>query len=678
MGLKALIKRELNKRVDREYDLKLSNKRISYDSWIRELEGGLEQVDMSISPESAHNAGNASSYVTHYDGTTISIMPYNAVTKTFSFQNIIEDIIIFVNGELTARAVPLIVRAFRENPDCMVIYGDEDIAELAKEESTDYGKSVHGTRNNPYFKPAWSPNTFLDRFYFCNICAVRRVAFREINTENGLSGAELIYHTLLRYIYEQSERVNSAVLHIDEILVHASGYECAVIKDDRAGYISRGLKDGHYKKGFSLDNKAKLSVIIPSKDNSRLIDKCLTSFYDACPGTIEPEIIVVDNGSRLDEKDCYEALAGKYKFRYEYRPMEFNFPRMCNIGASLATGDYILFLNDDVTFTEPYTLENMLEQVSYTFVGAVGAKLLYPGSEKIQHAGVINNRIGPVHKLQFADDAIDYYFGFSHGVSNVLAVTGACLMIRSELYESAGGMSENLRVAFNDVDLCLKLFERGYHNVVCNNISLEHAESVSRGKDIDRESLKRLQRERSILYFEHPVFAANDPYYSKYLVSDCLDTRIVPAFEFEYKRAVEIPESVKLIDLNLVRNEDCIFLNIEWAGGLSDYLFDETKTELYVQGISFVTGSDNACYKRSLILKNRESGEAFAIPYEGALRNDVALNCPDQVNVDLSGFAIEFDKNFVPEGTYDVGILMEHKYAAERLCRFSERELVVK
>ena len=97
-----------------------------------------------------------------------------------------------------------------------------------------------------------------------------------------------------------------------------------------------------------------------------------------------------------------------------------------------------------------------------------------------------------------------------------------------------------------------------------------------------------------------------------------------------------------------------------------------------MQGIAFVTGSDNACYKKSLLLRNRESGEAFASPWEGCLRNDVALNCPDQINVDLSGFAVIPDRSLLPEGTYDIGVLMEHRFAAERLSRFSERELVVK
>ncbi|MCQ2519016.1 MAG: glycosyltransferase [Lachnospiraceae bacterium] len=661
----------------------MERKSLSFDSWIRVVEEGLERFDMSYDPEKLEqlkyrkNNGDAS-YTTHYEGMTVSIVPYNNVGENFVIKNIIEDIIVFVNGNLTDRAVPLIVKHFKSNPNCSIIYGDEDIATINEDAKGYYGQSVYGSRVNPYFKPDWSPNAFLSHFYFCNMVAIRRTAFRDIELSTGLTGAASIYHTLLRYLYEEPQRIYFAVKHIDEILVHATDYECNDITDEAAFKLSKKLKSKGYAEEFSITNKTSLSVIIPSKDNPQMLEKCISSLYDACPGYIVPEIIVVDNGSMEANKLIIEKLSDKLHFRYEYHPMEFNFARMCNIGANVSRGEFILFLNDDVSFVEPYTLEEMVKQASYDFTGAVGAKLLYPNSKKIQHAGVINNRIGPVHKLQFADDAINHYFGFNRYIQNVLAVTGACILMQKKLYVSVGGMNENLRVAFNDVDLCMKIAEAGYFNVCCNNICLEHAESVSRGKDTDPDALKRLLDEKKKLYEGHPAYKGTDPFYSKYLVADCLDTRIVPANEYEYVTNVENVTEPKLISLKKAKEDDCVFLNIEEAAEFSQYSWDDDEEGYYIQGFSFVTGSNNACYKRQILLKPDESDKCYAFEYEGCLRNDVALNCPDQSNVDLSGFSLYINKELLPEGTYRVGILQTHLWANQKLYRFSNRDLLIK
>ena len=676
MSLKDLIKEKLTKKADMAYELRVNEADASFDSWIRVVENGLERFDMTVDPDMLAQRKATSSYVTHYDGMTVRIFPYAKVGGNFVIKNIIEDIIVFANGELTDRAIPLIVKCFKTNPECSIVYGDEDIAVLDEDESGKYGRTVYGTRNTPFFKPDWSPNAFLSHFYFCNICAIRRVSFREVEWSYGREGADGIYHTLLRYIYEDRGRVYKSVQHIDEILLHATDYANNEITDSNAKNLALRMKVENWNGGPSMERPTKIAVVIPSKDNSRLLGKCITSLYDACPGTISLDLCVVDNGSSTVEKDCVEALREKYGFKYEYHPMEFNFARMCNIGVEKTEGDYILFLNDDVSFTDPYTLEEMLDQASYSFTGAVGAKLLYPGSGKIQHAGVINNRIGPVHKLQFADDTKVYYHGFNKYIQNVLAVTGACLMVRRGIYDNLGGMSEGLKIAFNDVDLCFGLFETGYYNVCCNNISLEHAESVSRGKDTDKDSLIRLLNEKRTLYEEHPAFKGTDPFYSKYLISDCLDTRIVPAGEYEYKRCMEEAVSLSSMSLSKAREDACVFLNIEYADLMSGFSFDEEDEGYYIQGFAFVTGSDNACYKRFLILQGKDM--AYAIPYEGCLRKDVAENCKDQTNVELSGFSIRIPKEHIPAGTYRVGVLLSHRFAKEKLYSFSNRELVVK
>ena len=167
--------------------------------------------------------------------------------------------------------------------------------------------------------------------------------------------------------------------------------------------------------------------------------------------------------------------------------MEFNFSKMCNLGAKAATGEYVLFLNDDIEAIDDVWLDAMLSHAQKKHVGAVGAKLYYPDSNTIQHAGITNLRLGPVHKMQFLQDVRPYYDGRNIFDCNVIAVTGACLMVRKTVFEECGGFSEDLAVAFNDVELCFRLYEAGYYNVQCNSAVLYHHESLSRGNDESKE-----------------------------------------------------------------------------------------------------------------------------------------------------------------------------------------------
>lgn len=676
MDLKGYIRDKIEERADETYAAKLEEKRMSFDSWIRICEDGLERMDMTVDREKAISESSIS-YITHFEGTTIRILPFSAVTKNFQIKPYLEDIIVFANGELTDRAIPLIVKAFISNPSRSIVYGDEDLATIT-DEKDQYGRTVYGTRHDPYFKPDWSPNAFLSHFYFCNIVALRRVTFRETVWEEGLTGASAIYRMLLGYIYENELNLRKSVHHIDQILIHAENYDNNDLTDEKSREKALKLKVRSYGyEGYKMLNKTMVSVVIPSKDNPEMLERCISSLKDACPGAIVPQIIVVDNGSNDENKKIIGEMALKYDFRYEYRPMEFNFARMCNIGASFGTGEYLLLLNDDVYFTEAYTLETMLEQASYKFTGAVGAKLLYPDSSMIQHAGVINNRIGPVHKLQFADDEVNHYFGFNRYPQNVMAVTAACLLVRRDVFDKVEGLNEGFRVAFNDIDLCFKIYEEGYFNVCCNEIHLCHAESVSRGKDTSSESLKRLLKEKHLLYEEHPVFKVEDPFYNKYLTADVLDTRIVPACGNEYGRILEKAEKRKITNLSKAREDACVILNVEYAGLLSEYTYDaeSNPNSLYVQGFAFVTGSDNACYRRSLLLKREDC--CYELSFSGSIRNDVAANCPDQKNVEMSGYALEIPAGMIPAGVYTIGVMCTRVLGHEKIYVFSNRELVV-
>ncbi len=673
--VKELVKKSLVKSAGEKYQKELKSKTLSFDEWIREKESSLERFDMTIDLASAElsdkNASNMS-FTAKFGSTTISIIPYSKVNSDFKITNYIEDILVFVNGEVTDKAFPLLAKKFNDSPEVNIVYGDEDIADVDLKKEGKYGKSIEGSRREPFFKPDWSPNTFLDHFYFCNIVAIRRSAFREYNIATGLEGALAIYDSLLRYVFANETNLEKSVAHIDEILVHATDYENNYIKDERA--LEYASKMHVFEK-----SDAKISVLIPSKDNPDLLNIVLGSLKTNTEPNLIHEIIVIDNGSNESNQEKIKELSKQYDFKYIYKSMPFNFSKMVNLGAKEATGNIFLLLNDDLTFANNNAIAKMTDVTLLNFSGLVGIKLLYPDSDLIQHAGVINNRIGPVHKLQFQRDIENHYFGFNKSTVNVSAVTAACVMIRKEVFEKVKGLNEDLAVAFNDIDLSFKVMEEGFMNVVCNDVYAIHAESVTRGKDTDEKSIIRLNSEKDKLYAYHPAFKGYDPLYSKYLINDCLDVRICPASEYEYERAAEDVKSISRIKdgVSGFREEPCVQLSLEYVGEMNKFSYKEKDEGYYwLQGFSYVQGSDNACYKKYILLNC--GNETYKIKIKGAVRSDVSEFAKDQVNVGLSGFAVKIPKGLLKPGEYKVGFLFVNKFAREKLYNFSNKYLVVK
>ena len=431
-----------------------------------------------------------------------------------------------------------------------------------------------------------------------------------------------------------------------------------------------------------LKTQPALSVIIPSKDNPELLRSCIkalkaswrdVSAYKGDSGSMAEdnalpkgalfignergalEIIVVDNGSREENRRQIAKTADTEGFQYLYQPMEFDFAKMCNIGAEKANGELLLFLNDDVELLPASRLDKMAALAGRPGVGAVGIKLLYPDSTKIQHAGITNLPMGPVHKLQFLDDRECYYHGMNRGMRNVLAVTAACLMVRKEKFREAGGFDETLKVAFNDVALCFRLFESGYRNVcLCEEYAYHH-ESLTRGNDDSQDKLERLLKERDHLYRAFPKLVGKDPYYSKHLGRQGLDVCVRPAY-VTMKNQIQNAKAQKTDGLPNYREDACLTVRIE----------DERDGE--ITGYMVVLGDDNACYEKNLLLKN-ESGEIYKVTMELKFRPDLEENLPDQVDVALSGFWIRLDKDTLPGGRYRIGGCV--KRTVGRLCLIS-------
>ena len=269
---------------------------------------------------------------------------------------------------------------------------------------------------------------------------------------------------------------------------------------------------------YEVTGQPLVSIIIPSKDHPEVLRQCIDSIREFTRYS-HYEILVVDNGSSEENRrDIGEYLAAAGA-RYIYEKAEFNFSKMCNTGAACAHGEYLLFLNDDIEIFQPEWLERMLGQAQQPHTGAVGAKLFYPFTTTIQHTGVANLRTeGPVHSLMTCEDSVPYYLGWNWIDRDVIAVTGACLLLAADKFRQAGGFDEDLAVAYNDVKLCFALHRMGYYNVVRNDVVAYHHESLSRGTDQEDDSkLIRMYDERQAVYAVFPELRGKDPFLNENL-----------------------------------------------------------------------------------------------------------------------------------------------------------------
>ena len=440
-----------------------------------------------------------------------------------------------------------------------------------------------------------------------------------------------------------------------------------------------------------------VSIIIPSKDNPQLLKQCLHAVMKTVcahgeDAGISYEFILVDNGSSAENRRKIETLIsslpktpGFLGANYVYQPEPFNFSHMCNHGAEEARTDYLLFLNDDVEALTEGWLSEMLYFAEKPWTGAVGVKLLYPNCDLIQHCGIANIRIGPVHKLQHFSDSKEYYFGYNRGVHDMIGVTGACLLIRATVFREMGGFPEDMAVAFNDVELNYHLFESGYYNVCCNNVFLYHHESLSRGDDLkDLTKMARMERELTRLMEIHEDLDGVDPFLHRY-ISDNENMKVQVTLN-EIAPPNELPfTSPKCFQARgKIRRDAVVRAGVEYTGLVSRYLRigrdsrKSLKDGYLIQGYTFVIGDDNALYEKKLILERLRAQkaedpigkEAYELPVEEVYRPEIAEQIPDQKNVNFCGFRVRMRADALPEGDYRVGILMRNRVHRQKLYDF--------
>lgn len=648
MEVKKAVRQQLEKLFDIRYRRRRKRYIQDYGAWVKELEQAEKKEDLQeAAQEGAEQEGASRKRKSKKGDGEASQVPSEAV------------LLAFAGGCWSKDAQTRMDRFFAENPEILLAYGDEDIIEK---------KNVFST---PWLKPCWSPDSYLCRDYLGSAVAVRRSLFEQL-TETECQDEGLCHDRLVELAGGFAKGCRT-IAHVNGIFYHRLE-KWKLPEEGRSGKRILPQETGSRTMGADTARTADtlVSVVIPSKDNVSVLKQCLETLCRTVKEAVY-EIIVVDNGSSAQSREAVskeidrlnrEAACGERLQRavYLYKPMEFNFSCMCNLGAKEAKGSLLLFLNDDIEAVEAGWLEAMAEKALQPWAGAVGHKLLYPDSERIQHAGVTNIALGPTHKLQCLKDSVCHYDGRNRGIWNMIGVTGACLLLRREVFEEAGGFCEKLKVAFNDVDLCYTLYELGYHNIVINSGFLLHHESLSRGADETEEKVKRLMGERDLLYKRHPKLEGRDPYYHEWLNGSVLDTAVKPAYE-EGILFDDVREYDKAISMPKARVDECLLLRIESA--------DKER----VSGYAVVLGSDNACFKKQLLFRKTGKPEIiYSMDFTEQYRSDLEKNM-DQINVGLCGFSVSF-LNPLPAGEYRVGIMARDQISGAELINWSTRTVV--
>ena len=562
------------------------------------------------------------------------------------------EFIAFIDCDDTIEACALaeMIYYINDNPDTDFIYSDAD---QMSEDGCDF--------HNPFFRPDWSPDTFLSLMYANHLSLYRRdIVCKVGGLRSEYNGAQ-DYDFTLRFM-EASD--NKRVGHIPKVLYHwrereestansndAKPYALEAMKHAKEDALKRRgieatlefLDEIHqYQINYITTGNPLVSIVIPSKDNPDILIQCIDSIYKKTTYK-NYEIIVVDNGSDEFNRKRISNYLDEVKAKYIYQNMEFNFSKMCNMGVKASEGDYVLLLNDDIEVINNNWLDRMLGQAMQSHAGAVGAKLLFPNSDIVQHIGICNLPVGPCHMYMGASDSEVFYFGRNRLTYNWLAVTGACLLVSKAKYNEVGGLDEGFSVAYNDVDFCFKLYKAGYYNSSRMDISLYHHESYSRGyDDVSDEKKIRLQNERNRLYSKHRDLFAKDPFHNVNFGVDRTDYDInmydvgVHNYDVVLSNRCYKPKATTLsLNIDYVIKDDMVRIG-GWA------FSDNIKRDLFS--------------KRYLMLKNK-AHQIYLVPVEKTVREDLSESA--SIENLTEGFECVIDRKILATNVFDyyVGLL---------------------
>jgi glycosyltransferase involved in cell wall biosynthesis len=449
------------------------------------------------------------------------------------------------DDELAMHALSLMAREIIAHPQADMIYSDEDKLEPDDSHST------------PFFKPDWCPDWFLTCMYTCHLGVYRTELVRHLGGFRSKFDTAQDYDLALRLVahIQNEEQQKSSIgigeerriRHVPDVLYHwrkapgstANGHKAKPKASqmaieavqhylqliDRPGRVEAGAYPGLQRVRYAIRGRPKISIIIPSAGKETVIHGRKTTFISHLVRSIRRqstygnfEILIVDNDDMSEtlrqELDDLDVVRVSYT-------APFNLSAKINLGVAKADGDFLLLLNDDMEVLTPDWLECMLEHAQWPEVGAVGAKLLFPDG-RLQHVGVTFLDRKPYHHFYRSPGHEPGYFCSHLLVRNYSAVTGACLMVRPDVYQQVGGFDETLPLNFNDIDFCLKIRKTGRRILYTPYAQLLHYESASKTGCFPEELDAFVERWGE----QMPL----DPYYNPHLAKDTIDYRIgIPA-----------------------------------------------------------------------------------------------------------------------------------------------------
>ncbi len=424
-------------------------------------------------------------------------------------------------GVLSTHALYLVAREIDQHPTVDLVYGDEDKI------------TARGRRYEPHFKSDWNPDLFLSQNIMSPLGVFRAELVDKVGKLRPEFDGSQDYDLALRVIDETTaERIR----HIPFVLCHRRAALASNAprsgESSSAAHARTAVRDHLCRRRigaevvsmpgvsfravqYALNSELSVSIIIPTKDRSDLLSRCVRGILEETAYQ-NLEVIIIDNHSDQDATHAYlRQIEDNQQVRILEYNRPFNFSLINNWGAEQSRGDILLFLNNDTEPIEASWLRHMVANARRPEVGAVGAKLLYPNG-RIQHGGVIlgmTGVAGHLHRNLPADDP--GYFGRALLQQNLSAVTGACIAMRRSVFFEAGGFDgANLPVAFSDVDLCLRLRERGYLIVWTPLARLIHHETASRKMDLMPCRYREFLRENDYMRLRWGHILDRDPYFS--------------------------------------------------------------------------------------------------------------------------------------------------------------------
>lgn len=431
---------------------------------------------------------------------------------------------------LSPEALYQCAKAVQKEPQTDAIYSDEDKVDMS-------GKKFF----EPHFKSDYNIDLLCTMNYICHLFVVRKDVMERAGLfESCYDGAQ--DHDFILRCTEKAEHI----VHIPKVLYHwrchaqstsenpesklyAFENGCKAVKAhyDRIGIpaeVEQGPFYGMYRTHYLWKEQPLVSILIPNKDHVADLKKCMDSIEEKSTYR-NFEFIIVENNSTEEETFAYyKEIEKRDNVRVLYYKEEFNYSRINNFGAKEANGEYVLLLNNDTEMIEPDSIKEMLDVCMRPDVGIVGAKLIFEDNT-IQHAGVIIGFGGVAGHAFIGQDRDDNgYFSRIISVQDLSAVTAACLMVRRSVFDEVEGLNEEFKVAFNDIDFCLKVRKAGYLVVYNPYAQFYHYESKSRGQEDSADKVARFQQEIGLFGERWGELLENgDPYYNPNLTLDKAD-----------------------------------------------------------------------------------------------------------------------------------------------------------